>query len=238
MKVDFLAKILFFMMLGQHASADVVCPKTEYDSGYQKKLPIVDVDELIKRNVPLFDGGQIKCGVGMNYKNLSTNERLRTETGVYKGIKYRIYYSDGSGTIQGDKKSTLDTIKDLHVTNWSTRCKKDGMDDTHWCAISKDSVSIGIWKNGSHFISVGNDHFPSSNITLRVDQNAPISATAESGYTDKQVEMLIAQLKSGKSVLSRYQEWPYETNKDKAIDLFGFSEAWEMLNVIYNAPNQ
>ncbi|MET1080325.1 MAG: hypothetical protein ABWY06_20115 [Pseudomonas sp.] len=232
------AQIVLLLMWSQHAAADDACPKTAYSSNYQKNLPIVDADGLIKSITPLLAGGQISCQVGINHKNPSTNERLRIETGSYEGIKYSFYHSDGSGTIQGDKNSTLDTIKDLHLTNWSIKCVKDGMDDTHWCSLRKHNISIGIWKNGSHFISVGNDHFPSSDITLRIDKNQPVTAVAESGFTEKQADLLISQMKVGESALSRYQEWPYRANKDKKVELYGFSEAWKILNVIYSTAQQ
>ncbi|WP_162887109.1 hypothetical protein [Pseudomonas syringae] len=217
------------------ALADVSCPNTKYDSGYRKQLPIADKQEIISRNSPLFEGGVITCRVGWDYRNTSQNERLRIETGSVNNIKYRFYYTDGSGSIQGDSRSTLDTIKDLNLVNWDTACKTDGMDDKRWCYISKKDLTIGIWKDGSTFISIGHDHFPSSQIAIRIDQSPPLTAPEKTGFDSKQVGEILSSLKKGQKVLTRYQEWPYERNKDVTIDLYGFNEAWTIINKIYQS---
>ena len=217
-----------------YAEAD--CPNTKYDSDYKKNLPTVMRDELIKTNTPLFANGKITCLIGLNFRKMSENEKLRIETGSFKNIKYMFYYSDGSGEIQGDKNSTLDTIKDLSLTNWGTGCKVDGMADTHWCYITKKDFMVGVRKNGTPFIVIGRDHFPKSNIAIRIDQQTPISANAEDGFTSAQVSQIIEQLKSGGKALTRYQEWPYEKNKDYAMDLYGFAEAWEIINTVSSTP--
>ena len=224
------------LMFSAISFADSDCPNTSYDSGYKKQLPVVGRDELIKTSTPLFANGKITCVIGLNYRKMSENEKLRIETGSFKDIKYRIYYTDGSGSVQGDKNSTLDTIKDLHVTNWSTGCKVDGMEDKHWCYIQKKDLMVGIWKDGKSFISIGSEHFPNSNIAIRIDQQTPNSASAESGFNRKQTTQIIEQLKSGSKALTRYQEWPYEQNKDQTIDLYGFAEAWEIINTVYRTP--
>lgn len=218
------------------SNADADCPKTEYESGFNKKLPIVRGDELITSNSPLFPKGNVTCRIGLNYRKMSENESLRIETGALNNIKYRIYYQDGSGSIQGDRSSTLDTIKDLQLTNWSTGCKVDGMEDTHWCYITKKDLTVGVWKDGRNFVSIGHDHFPKSNMAIRIGQNKPISALAESGFTNVQVKEIIEALRNGDEALTRYQEWPYEKNKDLKIDLYGFKEAWEIINVVNNRP--
>lgn len=218
--------------------ADADCPNTSYDSGYRKQLPIVSGEELITSNTPLLPNGKITCRIGLNYRKMSENEKLRIETGALNSIKYRIYYMDGSGLIQGDKNSTLDTIKDLQLTNWSTGCKVDGMEDKHWCYITKKDLTVGVWKDGSNFVSVGHDHFPKSNIAIRVGQQKPISAVAETGFTSTQVNEIIEQLKNGGEALTRFQEWPYDKNQDLKIDLYGFKEAWEIINAVNRAPKK
>ena len=95
---------------------------------------------------------------------------------------------------------------------------------------------VGVRKNGTPFIVIGRDHFPKSNIAIRIDQQTPISANAEDGFTSAQVSQIIEQLKSGSKALTRYQEWPYEKNKDQALDLYGFPEAWEIINTVSRTP--
>src|SRR5690606_11704046 len=97
-------------------------------------------------------GGKIHCDVGLDYGSMKNNVSIRIETGEYQGLKYRIYHTDGSGSIQGLPGNTLDILGDQYGTNWSTRCVVDEMDDTAWCSISKSGVAAGIWKDGSKFI--------------------------------------------------------------------------------------
>ena len=108
------------------------------------------------------------------------------------------------------------------------------MDDTHWCGLEKGHVLIGIWKDRTPFVRVGHKHYPNSKIAVRIDKNSPISAPEDKGFTNSQSIAIIEQLKEGKSLLTRYQEWPYERNKDKSIEIFGFNQAWEILQNIYD----
>lgn len=219
----------------QPVSAEIVCPSTEYDSSYKSNLPIVDSNELITAQSSLLPGGKVVCKVSFNYETLKNNSRTRIEEGVYKGIKYRIYYSDGSGSVQGLPSNTLDYVHDKYETNWSTGCKKDEMDDTHWCSLDKGDLRVGIWKDGSHFVWVGGSHYPGSSIAVRIDKGQPISAAEKTGFSKQQSESILGHFKKGEAVLTRYQEWPYTSNKDKTIELFGFNEAWEILGNIYRA---
>jgi len=232
-------RIILVSILGssflQPVSAEIVCPSTEYGAGYQRNLSIVDSNELITAQGPLLPGGKVVCKVSLNSQTLRNNSRARTEEGVYKGIKYRIYYSDGSGSVQGLPSNTLDYIHDEHRTNWSTGCKKDEMDDTRWCSLHKGDLQVLIWKDGSHSVGVGSNHYPGSSITVRIDKGRPISAAEETGFSKQQSESILGHLKKGVSVLTRYQEWPYISDKDKIIELFGFNEAWEILGIVYKA---
>ena len=228
--------IVLFCGMSWPALADVNCPNTQFQ-GYQKQLPTVDRGNFISLNRPLFDGGKITChvfGIGRTDHNV----RSRSETGTIRGIKYRFFYGDGSGTVQGDKSSSLDYDKDKHLHNWGTLCVVDGMDDTHWCYIQKRYLKIGIWRDGSPIIHVGEKHFPSSQIAVRVDKDTPISATENVGFNPEQIIEMLASFKRGQNVLVRYQEWPNKFNKDTNIDLYGFNEAWEILNKLYQARPQ
>lgn len=160
---------------------------------------------------------------------------MRIEEGVYDGIRYQIYFSDGSGRIQGLPANTLDYVRDKHETNWSTQCKLDEMDDTHWCSLEREDLMVGIRKDGTPFVSVGSSHYPNSKIAVRVDKNKPISASEKIGFTKEQSKAIIEQFKEGESVLTRYQEWPYQSNEDKSFELFGFPQAWEILQKLYKS---
>ncbi|MCJ7662980.1 MAG: hypothetical protein MUO24_01930 [Desulfobacterales bacterium] len=230
-----IAWLLPFLLWVQASRAEIVCPEIEYDESYKSNLPTVDEEEIIQSDRALFPNGILKCQVSFSYKTLKNNKRMRIEEGTYDGVRYRIFFSDGSGSIQGLPTNTLYYVKDKYGTNWSTQCKLDEMDDTHWCSLNKGDLRVGIWKDGTLFVSVGSSHYPNSKIAVRVDKNKPISASEKSGFTKAQSEAIIEELMKGNSVLTRYQEWPYQSNKDKSVDLFGFPQAWEILQKIYKS---
>lgn len=230
-----IAASFLFLLFGVHTSqAGMVCPETEYEEGYKSNLPTVDGKDIFQINSSLFPNGRVKCHI-TSYVTFKNNTRYRIEEGTYEGVKYRIFYTDGSGSVQGLPTNTLDYVGDTSGTNWSTQCRLDEMDDTHWCSIAKGDLLVGIWKDGTPFVTVGSSHYPYSNIVVRVDKNKPISASEKDGFTKAQSVEIIEQLKKGGSVLTRYQEWPYQSNKDKSIELFGFPQAWAILQKMHKS---
>jgi|GEM_PF-1656676 len=232
-----LALLIPFILFNQVSVADIVCPSVEYEDSYKSNLPIIDTDEIIQSSNSLLPKGRIVCKVSFDYKTLKNNQRYRVEEGIYKGIKYRIYFSDGSGTIQGLPTNTLDYVNDRHSTNWSTSCEKDLMEDTHWCQLHKEDLWVGIWKDKTPFVNIGSNHFPGSMMSIRIDKNKPISATEDRGFRKSEIDIIIEQLVKGDMVATRYKEWPYHGNIDKSFGLFGFSQAWEILHKIYDAAS-
>ena len=191
---------VFSISLSHTGYAEMQCPEIDYNSDYTGSYPTIDAAEIIQIDGPLFAGGRVKCDISLDYKTLKNNERKRIEEGTYKGIKYRIYYSDGSGAIQGQSTNILDYIKDKRGTNWATHCEADEMDDTHWCSLNKKDLRVSIWKDGTPFVSVGYSYYPGSKIAVRIDKNKPITANEKRGFTKAQSLKIIKQLKKGDSV--------------------------------------
>lgn len=201
------------------SSKSILTQKNSHLKGFE--------DEVISHG-PLFEGGVISVEVDSLKK-----KPMRIETGSFRGLKYQIYYSDGSGSLQGNPDSTLDY--DNRDKNWHIVCKIDKMDDSRWCYLSREDLILGIWKDGSYYVSVGYNHQPGSKISVRVDKNEPISALESKGFSSLQARKIIEQLKSGNTVLTRYQKWQYKADCDKSFTPDRFSEAWELLQVIYNS---
>lgn len=203
-----------------------------YESGYNKNLPTIAAPELIATAGPLFAGGKITCHVSFDFKSGKNNAMHRIETGILDGIKYSFNYTDGSGAVQGLRENVLDVLKDKYSENWDLQCDRDAMDDTHYCAMYRDMLAIGVYGPTSHFVSVGIEHFPSSSIALRVDKETPTTAPADSGFTSAQAQALIASLSKGDTVLMRYRKWPYDVNQDKRISLFGYRAALQIIDTL------
>ncbi|ELR67952.1 hypothetical protein C942_00260 [Photobacterium marinum] len=238
MKTEKIIICLAALLFAHNSYAQMICPKIKYEKDYKSNLPTLDEDEIINKNKALIPGGELTCKVSFSYKTLKNNKRYRIEEGLHDGVKYRIFFSDGSGSIQGLAQNKLDYVNDKLGTNWSMRCDVDGMDDSHWCSIDKGDLRVGIWKDGTFFVSVGSNHYPNSKVVVRINKNKPISASENIGFTKEKSIKIIEQLESGSSVLTRYQEWPYQSNIDTSTDLFGFSQAWFILQKVYESVGE
>ncbi|KAA8741340.1 hypothetical protein FE275_08645 [Pseudomonas koreensis] len=220
---------IFFIAITPYLLQAGQCPDTQYESGFKKDKPIVAVPEAIKVAGPIFPGGKVVCHISFDLESGTKNLLHRVETGKLNGVLYRFYYTDGSGSVQGLSNNELDVMKDKYDGNWNLRCKQAGISDAHYCAMSRASLLIGVTGDSSYFIHVGNDHFPGSTIALRVDKLPAVTAPADPGLSQKQQVDLLAAMNKGDSVLVRYVEWPHESNIDRAISLFGYNSALQII---------
>lgn len=227
--------ILMLLLFPSVSWAEKHCDESKRGDNYKTGLETIDGEEIINLKGALFPEGKIKCEINADYFKPTANKTQRVEVGALNGVKYRIFYSDGSGTIQGLPNSTLDYGTGSYDDHWSIGCKLDEMDDSHWCYIKKKDLMVGLWKDGKAFVSIGSDHYPSSQVTIRVDKLQPISAPEKIGFSNEQVTAIIGQLSKGSSALTRYQEWPYKSNIDKPIDLYGFSQALQILKKVHTS---
>lgn len=209
------------------------CQETQYGSSFRKNQPIVASDELIRVHGPVIPGGRVVCTVDFDLRSMQ-NVSDRIETGTLNGKKYRFYYSDGSGLVQGLPTSTVD-ISASYTDNWQLRCDIDAMTDKHWCSFSRADLTVSTAGDAGHSITVGYRHYPKSNIGLRVDKGAPVLAAAEQGFTPQQEAELMQQMLSGRTVLTRNVEETSPVNVDKTVALFGFPEATQIIDALNSA---
>ena len=234
MRRKYVFRTLLLLILSPSAVAEMHCPETEYGKDYQKKAETIDKPLFIHGNTPVVEDSRMYCQVRYYYTERK-NHRSRREDGEFQGYKYRIFHTDGSGTLQGLPDNNL-SVKDKYKTNWSFRCKRDEFDDTHWCQVSREGLSVTIWKDGSVLVNVGAKHYPGTNVSVRIDDSPPYSATEKVGFNTGTSNQILDELLSGDSVMTRYQKWPYKRYIDQRVPLFGFTEAWALLNRIYKAP--
>jgi len=206
------------------------CQATRYEPSFRKDQPIVAADELIKADGPIIPGGKVVCTVEFDFRTMQ-NVADRIETGSLNGKEYRFYYSDGSGLVQGLPTSKLNSSAP-YANNWSLRCDKDAMSDTHSCSFSRADLTIGTSNNGGHSVTVGYRHYPNSNVGVRVDKNPAVIAPAVNGFSPQQQAELMQQLLSGRAVLTRNVEEPSPMNVDKTMVLFGFAEATQIVDAL------
>lgn len=228
-------KALYLILLAPSLSYAASCDKTEVDSSFSKSKETVIKDDAFLPPLPLFDGGIIICNKSMSFSNTRKNEVTRREEGEVNKIKYRYYLSDGSGVVQGEPKNTLDVLKDEYGSNWDTSCKKDLMNDTHWCMISKKNLSIGVWGDKKYFVSIGQEHYPGSNTMIRIGSGKPYTSAQDAQFTQQQVAAIITDIGQAEEVTIRYTKWPYKSPIDKEISTYGLQEGLVIINKLFDS---
>ena len=73
---------------------------------------------------------------------------------------------------------------------------------------------------------LGDNYFPGSSITMRVDKNSPLSWKVKDRHKPLYDQAIaIEQMMSGTKVLARYTKWPQKTYDTGEFSLNGFAEA-------------
>ncbi len=183
------------------------------------------VPPLIKSDLPFSQAGEVKL---LELDLLDKVRVNKIEEGSVNGVRYRFFYADGSGTFAGTKGNSL-AKGERKAANWSVGCDKDSMNDkVHCFAVNRD---LGLFVNadGSHFLLIGSQHYPGSEVAVRFGDSQPIAADSKQQFSAEQSAELIGRLKNGETVSTRFQQWPYEQHIDKTFELYGFDEVYSYL---------
>lgn len=112
-----------------------------------------------------------------------------------------------------------------HSDLWTLYCEKDSVDDKIGCDIRMPQGSVHVIYLDSKTpieVCVSQHDFPGRRGAIRIDRNKSFT-TDESGCVP--AKAIITQLKSGKTVLARRYEWPYDYGQDTTSTLEGMKEA-------------
>ena len=182
---------------------------------------------LIVSDEPFMQGGEIEMS---EIKVLSTVQIHKSEKGVLNGVHYDFYYTDGSGTFSGNSSNTKNFRN--KENNWSVACKKDPISDKKTCHMKMNDLWIYVYDNGKVVVSIGSEHFPSSSVTVRIDQGTPFTAssTKDGDFPPKTSAKIIEQLKQARSLTTRYMKWPHKSWVDDSWEVYGFNEAFKYIN--------
>lgn len=135
-----------------------------------------------------------------------------------------------------EKKTYSPNTRNLHNYNytpptWWINCYKKKFDNMKVCSMIAGDLWVFLI-NGRYSVSIGSNHYPRSKGGLRIDNSSAIY-----GYEGDLPKPLsiIERLKKGKIAYTRYQEWPYEYNKDGEVSLKDFTKQFnEMLKQYKN----
>lgn len=188
-------------------------------------LERVEKPNLIQSKVPFSANGKVEK---QETRLSKTIEVTTTESGQLNGVSYRFWYTDGSGSFAGKKGNKL-AIEERRAENWSVRCLKDAMDDSVRCAATIHDLTVSVGKSGSDYVWVGSDHYPGTDVAIRVGGGVPSVASSNGQYGPMLSKQLIEEFKQGVAVTTRFQQWPYTAYKDVTFDLYGFDEVYSYM---------
>ncbi|WP_180012939.1 hypothetical protein [Acinetobacter sp. YH16031] len=131
------------------------------------------------------------------------------------------------------KRKNLPQLNAEVEYGWMVSCKKDIFDGKKICYAHQygNELMVSII-NGKLGVFVGRNHFPRTKSAIKIDGNQTIYGYEGVSQTPQKV---VEQMKKGKIAHTRYQEWPYEYNKDGEVDLSGFAEKYDEMVKQYQA---
>lgn len=150
------------------------------------------------------------------------SDEQERESGQINGLKYQIYYRDGSAAFSGAE--TTPGELNTYLGDWSVRCEADPIHDLRNCFASRGDFHVFYTKKFGVNVSVGSSNFPRSLIWVRVDGGKAVSASEADGFGRKASELILNQIKNGSTVVHRYKEWPYDVYKDSVSKFYGTQE--------------
>lgn len=102
---------------------------------------------------------------------------------------------------------------------WELRCDKDRFNGTKMCYMISGDVMVSII-NGNYRVYIGSDHYPRTFAAIKIDNNSALYGSE--GHIEYP-STAIHQMMKGKVAYTRYKKWPYSYNRDREIDLSGFT---------------
>jgi len=197
---------------------------------YDSSLPDSTQTDIVTIEGPIFDGGIVQCEIDAHD---GMNKRIRREVGTIDGLRYVLYYSDLSGSVeQAVLPHSLYSPDMPHpIYRWNIRCGLEKSPQAY-CYISRGEVSVAVDSSGTK-ISIA-DPYDDSDIEVQIDDFSPIVAKAPKGFSISQTEKLLTQMRSECSNRLRYDTWSRSSdNPDGEIQLRGFSQGWQVLSTVY-----
>ena len=173
--------------------------------------------------------GVVNCSFFPN-QGEKLNVLVRQERGDYQGVGYRIFYTDGSGLIQGEAEKPLDVAD--YEDNWRLRCRSNPSDKLGRCVLQKGDLSIHRYQDGSFMIDVGSVKKPGSDMLIRVDANEAFRADAQDGFTNEQTGLILEQMRTGKKMSTRYENASNQSETDQTLNLFAYPQAADIVEIV------
>ena len=214
------------MLISASGNAEELCAyvsRSHYVDGWEE----VSSKEAVTSRIAL--GSAVSCSFFPD-QGKKLNVLVRQERGEYHGVGYRIFYTDGSGVIQGEAGKPLYGEGDQD--NWKLRCRTNPVDQLQRCVLQKGAISIHRYQDGSFMVDVGSNKKPGSDMRVRIDSHEAFAADAQHGFTDQQTRLILEQMKTGKRMTVRYKNSSNQRDTDQTIDLFAYPQAAGIVEIV------
>jgi hypothetical protein len=118
------------------------------------------------------------------------------EQGIWNGVPYWLVRSSGQSTVGAGGLGNY----------WTTSLYFDPIDDE----VSIIAYRGDLWIHfaASILVSAGADRYPRSSSAIRIDANEPFTSSNGDPFAGEQAAQIIDQLRSAKTVTTRYINWP------------------------------
>lgn len=178
---------------------------------------------------PILDSGKIYCVIDKYGNNIPRTYNVNVvERGLINNVEYSINYSDFSGNIGNDSKSS--------DNYWMFGCRTDKMNDKKECSADNYYANVSILKNKhGYLLQIGYDHYPGKKVSIRINKDKVLNSWRENGTFNYQISNnIIKSIKNNDVVYVRYVKWPYENEITNQLDVSYFKEVLRLLDTIYN----
>jgi hypothetical protein len=106
---------------------------------------------------------------------------------------------------------------------WNIACRRDKMSQTKSCSVDRGDLYIFVYQSRPIKVSIGDEHFPSSTTSIRV--GAKRFDTYDRDGDFPQSAAILASMKDGVQVVTRYMKWPYREWIDDEFTAYGAQAA-------------
>lgn len=189
------------------------CASTNYETALKQlskdtqacqNSPITKTDKLSETSV-----------VSMSYS--IARGCTPVEKGTYQNINYIIEYDTGLAKFDSTEKDQ---------STWEVSCKNDQVTDLKSATVKRGNFFLFRTKDRD-FSSVIGEKYPGSDEIVRVDSFPPETVSKGAKPLMTASEKIVAQMKSGKTFLTRYTVWPSGINHDETHEAKGFKQAYD-----------
>lgn len=137
------------------------------------------------------------------------------DAGTFMGARFQV--SESGASIEGTPGGKVDDTSQA----WWVDCNRDKMTGTRSCAIHRGDLWIFV-SGGRTFVSVGDEHFPGSQTSLRIG-NARFDTMHRDGNFSQ--PGILPALQNGRTVVTRYMRWPERSYVDNEFVVLGAQTA-------------